>query len=70
MDIPLMKVLPHNLEAEQCILGSILIDRECITLVLDAKISEADFYATQNREIFASIIDLFTLDKPVDVVTV
>lgn len=64
------KVLPHSIEAEQSILGSIILDRDCITTVLDAKISENDFFAAQNKEIYIAMIDLFNLDKPIDLITI
>ena len=65
----LLRQMPHSLEGEQAVLGSMLIDAECIKDVMD-KLQPTDFYLRQNREIFETIYSMFTYGKPVDGITV
>lgn len=60
---------PHNLDAEQAVLGSILIDRDAIIEVADF-LTPAAFYRQGNGRIFAAMLDLFEKRQPIDVVTV
>jgi len=69
MDELLYRQMPHSLEAEQAVLGSMLIDASCIKEVMD-KLRPDDFYLKQNREIFETIQSMFLYSKPVDGVTV
>ena len=68
-ELLLMRQMPHSLEGEQAVLGSMLIDAECIKEVMD-KLQPSDFYLRQNREIFETIYSMFTYAKPVDGITV
>lgn len=65
----LARQMPHNLEAEQAVLGAMLIDSDCINDVMD-KLQPEDFYIKQNREIFETIYTMFSYAKPVDGITV
>lgn len=65
----LYRQMPHHLEAEQAVLGSMLIDRDCIKDVMD-KLQPGDFYLQQNRDIFETIYSMFSYSKPIDPVTV
>lgn len=65
----LFRQLPHSLEAEQAVLGSMLLDSDCIKDVID-KLKPDDFYLRQNREIFETILNMFLYSKPIDGVTV
>jgi len=69
MDIPLGRVMPHSLEAEQSVLGAMIIDKECIAAVTESIKSE-DFYSENHREIFEAVLDLFNRNEPVDLITV
>ena len=69
VDELLMRSMPHSAEAEQAVLGSMLIDADCIKDVMD-KLQPEDFYLRQNREIFETIYSMFIYAKPVDGVTV
>lgn len=60
---------PHSLEAEQSVLGSILIDSRCITDVVGV-IKPEDFYLDQNREIYETIYTMFNFSQTIDPVTV
>ena len=63
------KQLPHSLEAEQAVLGSILIDSRCLTDVIGIVRAE-DFYLQQNREIYTTIYTMFNFSQTIDPVTV
>lgn len=62
------KVPPHNIEAEQSVLGSMLLDREAIMVALEI-LKPEDFYKEAHKEIFESIFSLFSKNEPVDLVT-
>jgi replicative DNA helicase len=59
---------PHNVEAEQSVLGSLLIDRDAIIRVASFLRPE-DFYAVANGLIFRAILDLYNKREPTDFVT-
>ncbi len=65
----LSRQVPQSLEAEQAVLGSILIDSRCITEVVGL-IRPEDFYLEQNREIFEAIYTMFNFSQTIDPVTV
>lgn len=62
------RVLPHSIEAEQSVVGSMIMDREAI-LVASEIITSEDFYQHQYGVLFEAMVELFTEDKPVDLVT-
>ncbi len=59
---------PHNLEAEQSLLGSLLIDRDAIIKVATS-IKQDDFYSGANGTIYQAIVDLYNRREPTDFVT-
>ena len=61
--------MPQSLEAEQAVLGSILIDSRCLTDVIGILRPE-DFYLQQNREIYETIYTMFNFSQTIDPVTV
>ena len=65
----LLRQMPHSLEGEQAVLGSMLIDEGCVKEVMD-KLVPSDFYLRQNREIFETIYTMFTYARPIDGITV
>ena len=69
MDELLERQQPQSLEAEQAVLGSILIDSRCIADVIGL-LHPDDFYLEQNREIFEVIYSMFNLAQAIDPVTV
>ena len=69
MDELLGRQMPHSLEAEQAVLGSILIDSRCVAEVIGALRPE-DFYQEQNRVIFETIYSMFNFSQVIDPVTV
>jgi replicative DNA helicase len=69
MDEALIKrVLPHSIEAEQSVIGSMLMDREAIIAASEIVTGE-DFYQHQYGIMFESMTELFNEGKPVDLVT-
>ena len=64
----LKRVLPHSLEAEQSVIGSMLMDREAI-VVASELISGEDFYNKQYGTLFETMVELNDQGSPVDIVT-
>jgi len=62
------KIPPQNLEAEQSVLGSILIDKDAFYKIAEMLVSD-DFYRDDHREIFAAMLTLFEARSPIDLVT-
>ncbi len=63
-----MKVPPHNLEAEQAILGGILINNDSMNMVMDI-LGEGDFYREAHGHLFAGMVALYNNSEPVDLIT-
>ncbi len=62
------RIPPHSLEAEQSVIGSMIMDREAIGIALE-HIDQYDFYHPDLKIIFDSIVDLYNHNSPVDLVT-
>ncbi len=60
---------PQSLEAEQAVLGSILIDSTCVADVIGV-VHPEDFFLEQNREIYETIYTMFNFSQTIDPVTV
>jgi replicative DNA helicase len=60
---------PQSLEAEQSVLGAILIDRDAVVEVAEF-LRPADFYRQANGKIFEAVLELFERREPIDIVTV
>lgn len=60
--------LPYSLEAEQSVLGSILIDPQCLYQVLEC-VKPQYFYLPQHREIFSTMVSMFSQSSAIDIVT-
>ncbi|SRR6266550_26139 len=65
---PAGKIPPQNLDAEVSLLGAVLIDEEVMTRVTDTLRAD-DFYDKRHRAIFAAMLKLYELHKPVDLLT-
>src|SRR5580765_7311136 len=62
---------PHSLEAEQSVLGAILLsDRTLYALVIDEGLQPEDFYRDRHATIYESILELYADNEPIDVLTV
>ncbi len=70
MDIgALGRIPPQSIEAEQSVLGSMLIDKEVVPVVMEI-LKPEDFYRPDHREIYNVIIELFDRAQPIDLITV
>ncbi|MDP2643772.1 MAG: replicative DNA helicase [Desulfobacterales bacterium] len=67
-DPALFNLAPQNLEAEEAILSAILVDNDTLLDISDILIPE-DFYRSSHQHIFAAILELFTKNEPVDLIT-
>ena len=67
-DVHLDKLPPQNIEAEQSILGAILIDNDALPKTLEILDSE-DFYKQSHRKIFNVMTELFEKSEPIDMIT-
>lgn len=68
-DLDRLRVPPHSAEAEQALLGSLLLDCNAFDRIGDL-VGEGDFYRHENRLVFAAIAELVMANKPADVITV
>ncbi len=65
----MIRIPPHNLEAEQAILGGLMVDPYCWDQIVNVVI-EADFYKIAHQRIFSAIQELYFKGSPVDIITV
>ena len=65
----LLRQVPHSVEAEQSVLGAMLIDARCIPDVVESLTGE-DFYLPANRDIYETIYTMFNFSATIDPVTV
>jgi replicative DNA helicase len=64
-----LRVPPHSLQAEQSVIGGLMLDNHCWDVVAEL-VSEEDFYRKDHRLIFGAIANLAKQDEPFDVVTI
>lgn len=70
MDIgSLGRIPPQNLEAEQSVLGSVLIDKEVLSTITEI-ITGKDFYREDHKEVYEAVMDLYERGEPIDLITV
>ncbi len=62
------RIPPHSLEAEQSVLGAMILDKEAINTAIEM-IRPHDFYREANKEVFEAILILFNKNEPVDLIT-
>ena len=62
------KIPPHDIEAEQAVLGSMLADSEAVNAAVEVLKEEA-FYRDDNRVIYQAIINLYNKSEPIDILT-
>lgn len=63
-----LKVPPHNLEAEQAILGGVLLNNDAMNMVTDI-LKADDFYREANASVFQGMVDLYNQTEPIDIIT-
>ena len=66
-NIEKLKVPPHSIEAEQSVLGSMLIDPESWDKVAEL-VTETDFYNRSHQTIFRAIVRLLNTNQPIDLI--
>ncbi len=73
MDVPdvttVERVPPQNLEAEQAVLGSMLLEEEAVVQAAEL-LDEASFYKDAHRKIFNALLELYKANTPIDLVTI
>src|SRR5690242_7127754 len=68
---PATHVPPQNIEAEESVLGAMLVAESTLTRVIDeVKLHRSDFYLDKHREIFEAVHDLYAGSQPVDELSV
>ena len=63
------KVPPHDIEAEQAILGSMLTDKDAVIAAIEV-LRDEDFYREDNKLIYTAILNLYNRAEPIDIITV
>ena len=63
------KVPPHDLEAEQAVIGSMLTDRDAVISAIEV-LKQEDFYREDNKAIYEAILNLYNRAEPIDIITV
>ena len=64
-----LMVPPHNLDAEQAVLGAILLDNRCLGKALGAGIGADDFYSDKHVTIFSAMVGMEKIGTPIDAIT-
>jgi len=62
------KIPPHSLEAEESLLGCLLIDKDAIIKVVDMILPQ-DFYRQNNQKVYEAIQELYNSQEPIDIIT-
>ena len=63
------RIPPHDIEAEQATIGSMLIDKDAVSQSIEI-LSEKDFYREDNKIIYLAILNLYKRNEPIDIITV
>ncbi len=64
----LAKIPPHDIDAEQAVLGSMLTDREAVNAAIEVLKEEA-FYRDDHKAIYQAIVNLYNKSEPIDIIT-
>ncbi|CAB4855366.1 unannotated protein [freshwater metagenome] len=64
------RVPPHNLEAEESLIGAMMLSRDAITAAVEARVDESDFYKPAHAHIYNAVMALYSQGEPVDPVTI
>ena len=64
------RVPPHSLEAEESLLGAMLLSRDAITVAVEIGVAAEDFYKPAHTHVFEAVLSLYGQGEPIDPVTV
>ena len=64
----LAKIPPHDIDAEQAVLGSMLTDKDAVNAAIES-LKEDAFYRDDNKAIFQAIVNLYSKSEPIDIIT-
>ncbi len=64
------RVPPHNIEAEESLLGAMLLSRDAITVAVEVGVTASDFYKPAHTHVFEAVLSLYGQGEPIDPVTV
>lgn len=64
----LKRVMPHSIEAEQSVVGAMILDRDAVTVATEM-LSAEDFYQKQYSILFEAMAELYSEGKPIDLIT-
>src|SRR5581483_5911155 len=64
------RIPPHNLEAEESLLGAMMLSRDAITSAVEARVEASDFYKPAHAHMYEAIMSLYSQGEPVDPITV
>jgi replicative DNA helicase len=67
-EIPLDRLPPQNVQAEQSVLGAVLLENEALAAVIEHLIPN-DFYKDAHKKIFIAMLDLYEKNEPIDLIT-
>lgn len=62
------RISPHDIEAEQAIIGSMLTDKDAVIAAVEV-LQEQDFYREDNKIIYSAILNLYNRAEPIDIIT-
>lgn len=69
MSKPNVKIPPQDIDAEKSVLGALMLDKNAVIKVADILMPD-DFYASAHKKIYNAILELFTKNEPIDILTV
>lgn len=67
--MPVTKIPPNDIEAEQAVLGSMLTDKDAVSSAIEI-LNKEDFYREDNKAIFEAMVNLYSRPEPIDIITV
>jgi replicative DNA helicase len=68
-DVSVQRVVPQNIEAEQSVLGAILLENEALPRAIEILPNETLFYKPAHKKIYSAILSLFERNEPIDLIT-
>jgi replicative DNA helicase len=69
IDVNIDRLPPQNLEAEQSVLGAIILDNEALPKAMEVLGGDEDFYKDSHRRLYRAMLELFNRGEPVDIIT-